>query len=153
MPIDEEFCVYTLGDTFTPKEKEALSPYITSVNSAASGVYHRCMEQYEESRLSVAPSRYGDGVFAGKNILNKTLMGMYVGVLHNKEKYDGRRDYVMDLPDFVLPSGQKFTVLMCGYEQRAVAPNASMFNNAKSLAACVQRCRRFSSRTSSLSTQ
>ena len=129
-----EVDVYSLGETFSPKLKEAFMPFIVAINSMASAVYLRCLKYAAKFEHSVVPTTLGDGVVAGVKTPDGVSVGIYMGVLEIKKLFDkleGRRfDYVMDLPALKLPTGEKIEVVLCGFKDRHVTPNASILNNA-----------------------
>ena len=134
-----DLITYVLGKTWTEKERILLAPFVEAINSAAAGKYIKCERNAAASIEMLSSSISGYGKFAKEKISSGTAIGIYIGSLEVKCRYDKggfRHDYVMALPDIILPTGRSFKVVVCGYEERLDLSSASTLNNA---------CERFNS--------
>jgi hypothetical protein len=125
---------YALGRTFSDAEREYLLPLIMSLNGAISELMHECHAVGQKRGISVRPSGTGNGLFCDKKVPKRLMIALYFGTLEVDSRYDGRRDYAIQLPKLRLAEGGPlFKIILCGYSHRDIALNAVMLNHVCSI--------------------
>jgi hypothetical protein len=127
----EDIQTYTLGDTFTPEEKEHLLPRMTAFNSAVVRSLLECHALSMAKKIGVQPSTsgMGNGLFCGKQMGAGGNAGVYIGTLEVKTRYKGRGDYAISLPTLEISKGKFLKIILCGFSQRETPLNAVMINH------------------------
>ena len=129
------FDAYRLGDTFTLEEQDYLMASIVALNGAIVKILIDCYMLSEKKGIAVGKAVNGDGIFCSKGGRQGEIAAVYFGTLEVDTKYNGRRDYAIQLPPLVISKGGKpHNIILCGYEQRNTPLNAVMINHACSLA-------------------
>jgi hypothetical protein len=103
--------------------------FFAHINAAAEQIRFKCMTSVKEYEITVKSSHTGDGVFSGKDVPPLTYVGYYTGVVENARKY-ADKGYSIGIPPIRFPDGTVVPALLCGYEQRMLQGNASMFNSS-----------------------
>lgn len=125
---------YELGGTFKPKERDWLAPRIAAINSAIAGILGQCHATGVKYGIHVGSSRHGKGLLCDEGITPLRggagrIITLYMGKLEVRDRYKGRLDYAIAVPDLEILPGVRVRIILCGFDARETDYNAVIHNH------------------------